>query len=92
MQDEHLKMVDAKEREKQRQIQEKIMNEKNSRDIQLRKSQHQRRKEARENLDGEKKFVQKHLDDAENERLINLEKKRQEREYFGKMMEENTRN
>jgi hypothetical protein len=40
MQDEHLKMVDAKEKEKQRQIQEKIMNEKNSRDIQLRKSQH----------------------------------------------------
>ena len=56
------------------------------------KSQHQRRKDARENLAGEKKFVQKHLDDLENERLINLEKKRQEKEYFGKMMEENTRN
>lgn len=68
------------------------MNEKNSRDLQLKKSQHQRRKDARENLAGEQKFVQKHLDDLENERLINLEKKRQEKEYFGKMMEENTRN
>ena len=68
------------------------MNEKNSRDLQLKKSQHQRRKDARENLAGEKKFVQKHLADLENERLINLEKKRQEKEYFGKMMEENTRN
>jgi hypothetical protein len=68
------------------------MNEKNSRDLQLKKSQHQRRKDARENLTGEKKFVQKHLDDQENERLINLEKKRQEKEYFGKMMEENTQN
>jgi len=52
------------------------MNEKNSRDLQLKKTQHQRRKEDRENLAGEKKFVQKHLDDLENERLINLEKKR----------------
>ena len=68
------------------------MNEKNSRDLQLKKSQHQRRKDARENLTGEKKFVQKHSDDQENERLINLEKKRQEKEYFGKMMEENTQN
>jgi len=68
------------------------MNEKNSRDLQLKKTQHQRRKEDRENLAGEKKFVQKHLDDLENERLINLEKKRQEKEYFSKMMEENTRN
>ena len=33
------------------------MNEKNSRDLQLKKSQHQRRKDARENLTGEKKFV-----------------------------------
>jgi hypothetical protein len=29
------------------------MNEKNSRDLQLKKSQHQRRKDARENLAGE---------------------------------------
>jgi len=54
----------------------KIMTEKESRDVQLKKTQHQRRKDARENLAGEKKFVQKHLDELEDERLIGLEKKR----------------
>ena len=32
------------------------------------------------------------MDELEDERLINLEKKRQEKEYFAKMMEENHRN
>jgi len=52
------------------------MTEKESRDVQLKKTQHQRGKDARENLAGEKKFVQKHLDELEDERLIGLEKKR----------------
>lgn len=32
------------------------------------------------------------MDELENERLINVEKKKQEKEYFTKMLEENHRN
>lgn len=52
------------------------MNEKINRDHQLKKTQHKRRKEARETLEEEKRFVQKQVDDLEQERLINIEKKK----------------
>ena len=49
----HLKLLEEREQEKQRVIHEKLMQEKVSRDAQLKKMEHKRRKEARENLESE---------------------------------------
>lgn len=54
--------------------------------------EHKRRKDARENLEQEVKQVQRLQEEMERERIIQLEKKKQEREYFMKTLEENMKN
>lgn len=44
-------MLDLKEKEKKQRIADKIAKEKEMRDAQLKKTEHKRRKEARENMD-----------------------------------------
>lgn len=68
------------------------MNEKLSRDEQLKKMEHKRRKEARQNREDELAQIQRFKDEMEKERLVALEKKRQEKQYFLKMIEENKKN
>jgi len=48
---EHLKVVDQKEIEKKQAIAAKIQQEKEARDIQLKRLEHRRRKETREEAD-----------------------------------------
>ena len=54
--------------------------------------EHKRRKEARENLETEVAWLQSLQKEMEQERLVQLEKKRQEKQYFSKMFEENKKN
>lgn len=54
--------------------------------------EHKRRKDARENLEQEVQQVQRLKEEMERERIVQLEKKKQEREYFMKMLEENKLN
>lgn len=70
----------------------KIMNEKLSRDEQMKKMEHKRRKEARESRQDEIATIQRYQDEMEKERLVLMEKKRQEKAYFLKMIDENKRN
>lgn len=91
-QQEHLKLLDQKERDKLEAKQIKIMNEKHSRDEQIKKTEHKRRKEARESRANDIATIQRYQDEMEKERLVLMEKKRQEKAYFLKMIDENKRN
>lgn len=54
--------------------------------------EHKRRKEARENLESEVALLKRLQNEMESERIVQMEKKRQEKEYFTKMLEENRNN
>jgi hypothetical protein len=59
------------------------------RDNQMKKTEHKRRKEKRENLEQEHNTIQRLMGEMEKEKMIQVEKKMQEKEYFGKMIQEN---
>ena len=88
----HLKLLEEREQEKNRAISEKLLQEKVSRDAQLKKMEHKRRKEARERLEEEVQRLNMFQNEMEQERLVQNEKKRQEKEYFSKMLLENEKN
>ena len=88
----HLKLLDERELEKNRAIQSKLLQEKIQRDAQLKKMEHKRRKEARERLEGEVQLLNRLQSEMESERMVQLEKKRPEKEYFSKMLVENEKN
>lgn len=54
--------------------------------------EHKRRKEAREKLEEEVQRLNQFQSEMENERMVQNEKKRQEKEYFSKMLVENEKN
>lgn len=54
--------------------------------------EHKRRKEARERLESEVQLLNRLQSEMESERVVQLEKKRQEKEYFSKMLLENEKN
>lgn len=92
MQTEHLKVLDAKEKQKKRTLQEKIEAEKKAREAQIVKNEAKRRADAKAALDGEVALVQRLKDELANEQKVHAEKKRQEKEYFQKMLKENEKN
>lgn len=53
--------------------------------------QHNRRKEQRDNLKSELDTIKRYKDEMDRERKVQLEKKKQEREYFDRIIEENQR-
>ena len=67
---QHLKLMEQKEVEKQRQRSEKIKAEKISRDEQLKKTQHKRRKDARENLEYDQNTIQRLMSEMDNEKKM----------------------
>ena len=69
-QQQHLKVIDEQEEKKAMQRQEKIMHEKTMRDQQLRKTEHTRRKETRENMAQEKETINRLLKEMEKDREI----------------------
>lgn len=88
---EHLKVLDLKETEKTRQRHDKIQQEKSQRDSQLKLMQHNRRKEQRDNLRSELDTLKRYKEEMDRERKVHVEKKKQEREYFDRIIEENKR-
>jgi hypothetical protein len=66
----HLLLLEEREQEKQRQIQNKLLQEKISRDAQLKKMEHKRRKEARENLESEVAWLKRLQSEMEQERVV----------------------
>lgn len=54
--------------------------------------EHKKRKEARENLESEVQYLKRLQQEMETERIVVMEKKRQEKQYFTKMIEENQKN
>lgn len=65
---QHMKLMDEKEIEKVRARAHKIQTEKVSRDDQLKKTQHKRRKEARENMEFDQNTIKRLMGEMDNEK------------------------
>ena len=76
-QQEHIKLMDKREEEKQRLLREKIMTEKIMRDQQLKKTEHQKRKEVREAMQQEQDTISRLINEMDQEKRIAQEKKNQ---------------
>jgi len=66
---EHLKVLDQKEKEKKDKLQAKVDQEKQQREMQLARINHSRRKEKRENEKQEAEFLKRINSEMEKERL-----------------------
>jgi len=71
---------------------EKIMNDKQSRDLQLQDERRRRKLEDKTNMRSELDNIQRLQAEMDAERGMQQEKRRQEREYLQKMLEENDKN
>jgi len=89
---EHLKVLDSKEEDKKKQMAAKIQQEKDMRDAQLHKLEQSRKKEQRENLTSEKAMIKRFQQEIEHEKQVALDKKKQERDYYDRIMQENEKN
>lgn len=69
--------MDKREEEKQRLLREKIMTEKIMRDQQLKKTEHQKRKEVREAMQQEQDTISRLINEMDQEKRIAQEKKNQ---------------
>ena len=88
----HCELVDQRDKEKQQNLKQKIEVEKKQRDKQLQAKNERIKKEAKDNLDSEVATLKRLQAEMDAERKVALDKKRQEREYFQKMIEENKKN
>lgn len=68
LQDEHLKLLEEREKEKQEELKRKIMLEKNSRDIQLHEEKHRKRVEEKDQFKQEVELVKRLQSEMEQER------------------------
>lgn len=85
MYDEHGKLLEDREKEKQDMMKQKILEDKQSRDQQLKDEQRRRKQEAKDALNQEKEYINRLKMEMEQERKIQAEKRKQEREYFQRM-------
>jgi len=69
-QQEHMKVLDKKEEEKQKLIRDKVQVEKSMRDKQMKKTEHKKRKELRENMQEEQDTIQRLVRDMDKERQV----------------------
>lgn len=73
-------------------MREKIAQEKESRDRQLKEEKQRKRREDKEAFQAEVDLVNRLKDEMEMERQLQQEKRRQEKEYLQKMLRENEAN
>ena len=91
LQEQHVKLLEDREVEKNRELKKKIMHEKESRDKQLVEEKSRKKVESREQFRQEIDLVKRLQQEMDQERQMLLEKRRQEREYLQKMLTENDR-
>lgn len=70
-------------------MKEKVINEKFTREIQLKDDKTRKRQEEKKQKKDEENQVHKLKNEMEQERVLNIEKRRQEKEYLLKMLNEN---
>lgn len=69
MWEEHGKLLEEREKEKQQAIHAKIINDKNSRDVQLREEQRKKKTDTKENYNLEKEYIDRLKSEMEQERM-----------------------
>lgn len=69
MWEEHGKLLEEREKEKQQAIHTKIINDKNSRDVQLREEQRKKKTDTKENYNLEKEYIDRLKSEMEQERM-----------------------
>jgi hypothetical protein len=92
MYEEHGKILEQREKEKVDSVKQKIMNDKSSRDQQLKDEARRRKVEAKESMQQEKEYIKRLKTEMEQERKLQQDKRKQEREYLHKMMLDNEKN
>jgi hypothetical protein len=91
LQEQHLRLLEDREIEKQKEMKSKIMMEKESRDKQLHEEKIRKKVEHKEQFKQEVELVKRLQEEMDQERQMMMEKRRQEREYLQKMLAENER-
>lgn len=76
MHESHGKLLDQREQDKANAVKQKIMNDKNSRDMQLRDEKRRRKLEDKENMQQEQDYILRLRTEMENERKLQLEKRK----------------
>ena len=89
LQKKHLELLDKKEKKRVLENQQKIENEKKSRDQQLQEEKLRKRLAEKQEFEREKQVVDRLHQEMEEERKMVLEKRQQERDYLQTMLKEN---
>ena len=89
MAEQHNRLLEDREKQRQQQVMDKIMNDKFSRDLQLAEERKRKKTTDKAQLMQEQEQIARLRDEMEQERQMQMEKRRQEREYLQKMLDEN---
>lgn len=89
LQKKHLDLLDQKEQERLRETQQKVFNEKKSRDQQLQEEKLRKRLAEKHEFQQEREVVKRLQDEMDEERRQVMERRKQERDYLQKMLIEN---
>lgn len=88
----NIEMMELKEKERDLMYKEKVMQEKLLRDKQLAEEKHRKRSDNRQQKDLDEKLVMRLQDELKADQLAFEEKRRDERQYMLRMMQENEEN